>query len=154
MKKLLTVVVVFVFISGSVYSQKEVENEAIIQPIKQLFEGMAQKDSMMIKEVFYESARLATTSTDKEGKPQFRLDNIADFITSIGASPKDRRLEERILSYEVKTDNNLAIVWTPYEFYVNDDLSHCGVNAFELFRTEAGWKITSIIDTRHREGCQ
>lgn len=135
-------------------AQSSAEKEQVIAPIKQLFEGMAQKDSMMLKEVFYETARLATTATDKEGKPQFKIDDVAKFISSIGSFPKERSLEERILSYEVKVDDNLAIVWTPYEFYVDEKFSHCGVNAFELFKTVDGWKITSIIDTRRREGCQ
>ncbi|MBI5914693.1 MAG: nuclear transport factor 2 family protein [Bacteroidetes bacterium] len=33
-------------------------------------------------------------------------------------------------------------------------MSHCGVDAFQLFKGENGWKITQISDTRRRENCQ
>jgi len=28
----------------------------------------------------------------------------------------------------------MAIAWTPYTFYFNDQLSHCGVNVFSLIK--------------------
>jgi hypothetical protein len=63
-------------------------------------------------------------------------------------------LNERILSYNINVDGDLASVWTPYEFYYGDEFSHCGSNSFQLFRDpEKGWQILYIIDTRKREGC-
>ncbi|HOD10564.1 MAG TPA: nuclear transport factor 2 family protein, partial [Flavobacterium sp.] len=41
-------------------------------------------------------------------------------------------------------------VWTPYEFYVNEKLSHSGVNAFTLFKENEKWKIIHLIDTRRK----
>ena len=47
----------------------------------------------------------------------------------------------------------LASVWVPYEFYLGDKFSHCGVDAFHLARFEDGWKIIGLADTQRREGC-
>jgi len=154
--KRLTYLLFFAFsFTFSLHAQEATsEKAAIIAPIKQLFEGMANKDTAVIKAVFHETATLSTTYTDKEGKSHLQQDDIARFITSIGSIPKDKTLEERILNYEVKFDDNLAIAWTPYEFYFDGKFSHCGVNAFQLFKTEKGWLITSICDTRRKEGCQ
>ncbi|HFA51249.1 MAG TPA: hypothetical protein ENJ95_19730 [Bacteroidetes bacterium] len=33
-------------------------------------------------------------------------------------------------------------------------MSHCGVNAFHLFKSREGWKITQVTDTRRRNNCQ
>lgn len=34
------------------------------------------------------------------------------------------------------------------------DFSHCGIDAFQLFKDDKGeWKITQIVDTRRKEGC-
>jgi hypothetical protein len=57
------------------------------------------------------------------------------------------------MSYDIKIDDNMAIAWTPYEFYITDKFSHCGVNVFTLIKTEQGWKIAGIIDTRRKEKC-
>lgn len=48
----------------------------------------------------------------------------------------------------------LATAWTPYAFYLGGGLSHCGVNAFQLFNGKDGWSIIRITDTRRREGCE
>jgi hypothetical protein len=47
----------------------------------------------------------------------------------------------------------MATAWTPYKFYLDKTFSHCGVNAFQLFKSENGWKIISILDTRRKEPC-
>ena len=50
-------------------------------------------------------------------------------------------------------DGNLANVWVYYEFYAGDKFSHCGVDNFQLGRTDAGWKIILLADSRRRQGC-
>jgi hypothetical protein len=44
----------------------------------------------------------------------------------------------------------MAHVWAPYEFYINDKLSHTGVNTFTLFKEKDIWKIIYLIDTRRK----
>ncbi len=48
----------------------------------------------------------------------------------------------------------MANVWAPYEFYLNNDFSHCGVNYFQLFFDGIQWKIIYLIDTRRKQGCK
>ena len=40
----------------------------------------------------------------------------------------------------VLTEGNIASVWTPYDFYINGEFSHCGVDLFYLVKEE-DWKI-------------
>ena len=67
------------------------------------------------------------------------------FLNAIG-TPHDKVWDERIWSYDVKIDGLMATAWTEYSFYLGDDFSHCGVNAFTLFKTVAGWKIVNVTD--------
>jgi hypothetical protein len=76
------------------------------------------------------------------------------FIKAIGSRPDADKWEERLLDYKVKIDGNLAHVWTPYEFWLNDKFSHCGANAFTLAKTDEGWKIVHLIDSRRRSSCK
>ena len=55
---------------------------------------------------------------------------------------------------EVRIDGGLATVWAEYTFRVNDTISHCGVDAFQLVRTGDGWKILFVSDTRRTTGCR
>lgn len=49
--------------------------------------------------------------------------------------------EDKLLSYSINIDNNMANVWTPYEFYFNTTFSNCGVISFLLFKENNQWKI-------------
>ena len=66
--------------------------------------------------------------------------------------PREDGLEQ--LFEAIHVDANLASAWTPYEFYVNDKFSHCGVNSFQLVKLKGNWVITYLIDTRRREACK
>ena len=131
--------------SADTLSQKQKE---VIQPIEQLFEGMLKGDSSMIRKAFYKKPILRTIVANKKTDEQ-----LVDFLSTI-ATPHEKAYIEKILSYDIKIDGNLAQVWTPYKFYVGDTFSHCGVNAFHLMQTEEGWKIIGITDTRRREACE
>ena len=63
-------------------------------------------------------------------------------------------LDERISFSNVLIDGNLASVWTLYEFYYKGQFSHCGVNSFQLVKSNNEWKIQYIIDTRRKDNCK
>ena len=44
----------------------------------------------------------------------------------------------------------LVTLVTPYVFYFNCKLSHCGVNVFLVAKAGADWKIVSLVDTNRR----
>jgi hypothetical protein len=50
-------------------------------------------------------------------------------------------------------DGSLAAVWVDYAFYLNNTFSHCGVDSFHLVKTEEGWKIFNLVDTRRKSDC-
>jgi hypothetical protein len=49
----------------------------------------------------------------------------------------------------------LAMVWNPFEFWVNDSTSHCGVNMMQLVKTDGTWKLANTIWTQEPpESCE
>jgi hypothetical protein len=58
-----------------------------------------------------------------------------------------KQIREVINNPRVLIHNRVAIVWTPYDFYINEKLSHGGVDAVSLLKTADGWKIAGIIYT-------
>ncbi len=127
---------------------KAQDTEAVKSTIDRLFEGMAKHDTVMVRSVFHPTARLQSAGLEKQGMPVLMSLPIDAFIKSIGKIPSNVTIEERLKSYEIRTDDRLATAWTPYEFYVDGKLSHSGVNAFQLYHTDQGWKIIQICDTR------
>jgi len=106
-----------------------------------------------MKSVLGENVQLQTAFATKDGSNELRTDSIDNLLTAIANKADDQKWDERLLDYKVQIDGNLAHVWTPYEFWFNDEFSHCGANAFTLAKTDAGWKIIHLIDSRRKSDC-
>lgn len=133
-----------------VFSPEKVE---VVNTVKRLFDGMRAGDSTAVRSVFHHTATMQTAFTDRDGKPQLREGSLEKFVEAVG-TPHDEIWDEKIWSYSVQLDGNLATVWTPYTFYLGEKMSHCGVNTFLMCRGEEGWKILHIADTRRTTDCQ
>ena len=57
-------------------------------------------------------------------------------------------MRERIWNPEVRVNGLIATVWAPYDFWIDGKFSHCGVDQFDLIKTEEGWKIAGGVYTR------
>ncbi|PWN08087.1 nuclear transport factor 2 family protein [Rhodohalobacter mucosus] len=120
--------------------------------ILQLFDGMRESDREKAAEVFHETMTLSTV-VNRNGSVELAQTDITGFLNAVG-QPKDQVWDEQISGLQVHIDGNLATAWMNYSFYRGEDFSHCGVNTMNLIRTDDGWKIFSITDTRRTEGCE
>lgn len=150
MKKILFIIVFLGFI-GTAFAQSE-DEKAVKAVVVQLFDGMQKHDSTIIRACFHPSARMQSITTNrKSAMVEMTTENSIDsFLKSIGSMPATVQIEERMLSYEIRIDGDLATAWTPYEFYYNGKKIHCGVDAFQLYKIDKGWKILTIADTRRK----
>jgi hypothetical protein len=129
------------------------DNKAVMDPINMLFEGMKKGDSAMVHSAFYGMPAFSTVSTDVKGQPVLRGGTLPDFLKAIGTPHKDV-YNELIWDPKIEVDGNFAQVWVDYAFYAGKTFSHCGVDAFHLFRNASGqWKIFALADTRQKTGC-
>jgi hypothetical protein len=63
------------------------------------------------------------------------------------------QIEERIHDPLMRVDNDLAIVWAPFEFWLNGKVDHCGIDLFNLVRTDGKWLI-AILAVTVRKDCR
>lgn len=151
MKKLLlilTVVNVQILIAQS--SQEVKAKDAIVT----FFDGFHKGDTTIMKTVLADKVVLQTALKNKEGNDVLRNDgDVSNLLNAIANRPDEQKWDERLLDYIIKVDGNMANVWTPYEFWLNGEFSHCGVNSFQLFHDNGQWKIIYLIDTRRRSDC-
>ena len=61
------------------------------------------------------------------------------------STPLQGKYTERGWSPEARVAGGVAMVWYPYDFYLNDAWSHCGVDVFTLVRHERSWRIASLV---------
>lgn len=140
---------VFLAVAPARAQTEEKEVEAVI---RSLFEGMKQKNADQVAGAFSPDGLMQTVVQKPEGNT-LGSNAVADFVKRIANTPAGTTLDERILAYHIRVDGPLASAWTPYQFYVNDTFSHCGVNSFQLVKMAGGWKIVYIVDTRRKEPC-
>ena len=133
--------------------QAQDEAAAVKKTIETLFDGMRAGDSSMVHSVMMDTVIMQTIAANRQGKIVLSEGSLQNFLNSVGTPHKDV-YDERILDYEIKIDGPMASAWTPYEFYVGERFSHCGVNSFQLMKTDEGWKMIYLVDTRRRQGCK
>lgn len=132
---------------------EQYEKEVVKKIVKTFFEGFHNQDSLLIKSVVHKDVMMQSIGKNKTGEVVLSKQDFSSFLKSICVIPETTAFEEKIKEYEVKMDGKMANVWTPYSFYINGSLSHCGTNSFQLFKRNEEWKIFYIVDTRDREDC-
>lgn len=129
------------------------EEAAVLAVVESMFDAMRAGDSTALRAVLHPGATAATAFA-RDGVPTLdREASLDGFVQAVG-TPHEAVWDERIWDSEIRIDGPLATVWTPYAFYAGEQFSHCGVDAFQLFRSADGWKIFHVADTRRREGCE
>jgi hypothetical protein len=128
------------------------EAVAVKQAINTLFDGMRKGDSTMLRSVFSKTMVLQSISNKADGTAVLAVEKADDFVKAVG-TPHKGTWDERVTFDAVKIDGDLASVWAPYKFYLNDKFSHCGVDVFQLMKTATGWKIIYIVDTGRTGNC-
>lgn len=144
--------ILFSFIALVGIAQQQNEKQQVEQVISSLFKGMKEKNPQMIEASFHKEAIMHTVAQSADGT-NLGSNSVSDFVNRIAVTPAETVLDERIQSYTIQVDGDMASAWTPYRFYVNDVFSHCGVNSFQFIRIDGQWKITYVIDTRRKENC-
>jgi len=127
--------------------------EQVKQVIETFFDGFHKQDSSIIKNTLIDKVVLQTTGRDLEGKTRFREENLSEVLASICSIPDSIKFEERLTSFSIQVDRTMANAWVGYEFWLNDEFSHCGINSFQLVDFDGEWKIIYLIDTRGKAGC-
>jgi hypothetical protein len=141
-------------LSTVVISAQTTAEEAVKKTIETFFNGFHSQDSILMNSAVGKDPILQTIGNSKAGILGIRTQDFDQLVQSIVAIPDSVNFREKIKSYSIQIDGAMANAWTPYEFWINDEFSHCGVNSFQLFNDGTGWKIIYLIDTRRKEGCE
>jgi hypothetical protein len=124
------------------------DSAAVLASIKRLFDGMRAADSAAVRAEFAPGARFAAPA--RTGAP-VTYDSVDGWLRGIATS--NRRWNEQVYDMKVLVDSPIAVAWTPYTFYLDGAVRHCGTNMIVYLRTEAGWRITQLSDSQRRENC-
>lgn len=107
--------------------------------VDSLFDGMRAKDEGVLRSLFAPGASVGDSDADS-------------FVASVLSATV--HLDEVTFDETVRVDDNLAMAWTPYNIFIDNQFHHCGVDLFVMKRIEGVWLITDLEDTRRTDGCE
>lgn len=127
------------------YQPSSTQKAEIVATLQKLFDALETGDESLLRSIMDPSVVMHFSET-RDGHTTFgsaTLDGLANRIIS-----SDVPLIERMWDPVVVVNGPLATIWTPYDFYSGETFSHCGVDAANIMRTDAGWKIVALSWTR------
>lgn len=123
----------------SSFAQTPAETD-VLAPIQAMFDGMARRDAAAIVAPTLPNGSMVLMRDGKAAQMTF-----AEFATRVGKP--GTKIEERIHDPLVRIDNDLAVVWAPFDFLVDGKIDHCGTDLFNMVRVDGTWKIGAVADT-------
>lgn len=147
--KLTLSIVLLSFVLSSAIAQQSPDELRVRQVINTFFVALEKQDTTVFYNLHMKGARFYIVGERNDTARTASLD-ITQFTFH-----KDQLLKERIrdTGVIVHIHDRIATVWAPYDLWVNDKFSHCGIDAFTLLKTSDGWKITSCSYTIETKDC-
>jgi hypothetical protein len=121
------------------------EEQAVLAAVHAFLDGLAHRD----REAILASLLPGGSATLlRNGKPvQLTFEALADRLSQPGSTSR----EERIRNPLVRIDDNVAIVWAPFEFLIDGKVDHCGRDIVQLVRVDGHWLIAAIGDNNRTD---
>lgn len=151
MRKLISTLMVAAAVATPLFAQNAAEDKkAVLGVVNKLFDEMAAANAAGILSTGIPENRLITIRKMRDGKT--RVDSVdGEAFTKFFTKPGS--IKEVMYAPNVEVDGDWAQVWGRYVFFAGGKLSHCGINQFNLVRTEAGWKIAGGASTIDPNAC-
>lgn len=145
----LSLVILLIFLGTSKHLQAQNEKEEVIQIAHDFFHALEKGDTIAYRALFQPDAMIFTVR-EKAGQTITNSRPPANDKFQPGTVIKERMKDTGI---SVQVHGNMATVWAPYNLWINDAFSHCGVDVFTLIKTSVGWRIATLSYTIEKEGC-
>ena len=146
------IIVIAVVAQASAPAQRVQDDRVqVLAAVQSFFDSMEKADAELAKKILMPDARFFSAG-ERDGKVTIRPSTGDAFVAGF-SNPNRGKALERMWEPEVRLQGSIAQVWTRYDFHNNGTFSHCGIDAFNLVKTDDGWKIASAMWTVERTGC-
>jgi hypothetical protein len=88
----------------------------------------------------------------KAGELQMRMHTNDELLLSESGDGHDY-MERWSGAPTVLIRGPIAVAWGSYEFWIDGQFSHCGIDSIDLVKVDGNWKIANWMWTVEKEGC-
>jgi hypothetical protein len=126
-------------------SAPSADEQAVLASVQALFDGMANRDAAAIKA---QSLPGGTMVLMRDGKPtQLTLDSFADRVGKPGTTHNRESIHDPL----VRIDNDVAVVWAPFDYSIDGKVDHCGTDLFDMVKVDGKWLVAGVADTGRKD---
>lgn len=134
--------VVVALFAARVHAQTvDAESKAVIAVADSVLAALSGGEKMLAR--FIMDSAVVGGAGLRGGVESASLRPWAIYINRTGPST----FTERGFGATARVQDRVAQVWMPYDLYVGDTWSHCGVDTFTLMKREGRWRVASLIYT-------
>jgi hypothetical protein len=84
--------------------------------------------------------------------PDMKISSNEEFLTNLKPDGHDY-VERWTGEPTILVRGPIAVIWGEYEFWIDGEFSHCGVDSVDLVKVGGEWKIANFMWTVEKEGC-
>lgn len=130
----------------SAHTPTDADHAAILGTVQSLFDALASGDGQALRDIMDPNVLMHSVERAADGARSSSTSTLEQLVARVEGS--EQVLTERLWDPEVRVSGDLAMVWTPYDFYVGEEFSHCGADAFVLARNGQSWTVLALSWTR------
>ncbi|NKB32869.1 MAG: DUF4440 domain-containing protein [Pseudomonadales bacterium] len=140
-----------VLLTSTISFAQEEEREAVLETVQKFFTSIETRDRDLLESILVPDSLNISVRELVDGEARFSVMSYEEVVTALtrpGRDAKERSWDETVL-----IQGNIAVVWTPYDFYVDGEFSHCGIDSFQLIKRDGQWLISNSSWTLETEDC-
>jgi hypothetical protein len=149
MKKRILPTLLLLLLALPALAQSNGDKQQVLAVVQGFFDALEQQDTLAFRRMFVPGGSLYSLSDRPDS---VRVGSTSPFSFKFNPS---RIVREKMRPAEVvvQLQRRMAMVWAPYDLWINDRFSHCGTDVFTLLKTPTGWRIASLAYTMETDGC-
>lgn len=120
----------------------DADSKAVIAVADSVLAALTSGDNATLARLTLDSAVVGGAGL-RNGVESISLRSWAPYINRTGKST----FTERGFDATARVQDRVAQVWMPYDLYLGDKWSHCGVDTFTLMKSEGRWRVAALIYT-------
>ncbi len=127
------------------------EEAAILQTVDRFMHAISTRDAALMKEL---QVAEGTTFVERVVDGEKRIVRRPNSYYTDPARANSDQYLERYWNPTVHIRGGIAVVWTPYEFWINGRTSHCGIDSFDMVKIDGQWRIGNAMWTVEPDACE
>lgn len=120
----------------------DADGKAAIAVADSVLAALTSGDSTTLARLTLDSAVVGGVSV-RDGMERLSLRSWGLYIHRSGPPS----FTERGFDATARVQDRVAQVWMPYDLYIGDKWSHCGVDVFTLMKSGGRWRVAAVIYT-------